>query len=281
MNYLDNYKPIQNKDWQLHWLDEQPLLFSKSHDDLHLLNSVAGFIWTCCDGKTEISAIRQALQEMFGHNQSEIDTDLFKILETWQKQELIYFNQEPDFIFIGGQKCGSTSMYKFFPKVKLIVLLRNPVDRLVSHYNMNLKISLDSLSLCETLDYEIDRTQADWEKIIVKDTNYSYNDYGNFSYLARGIYIEQLKRWMTFFPKEQFIILSSEDFFRKPATILNQVFGFLGLSHYQLNEYKQYHKSTYSSISQSTLRTLAEFYKPYNQQLEEFLGMSFNWNSAE
>ena len=65
LHYLDNYKPKPNKDLQLHWLNEQPMLFSKSHDSVHLLNPVAGFIWTCCDGKADIKAIRKALQEVF------------------------------------------------------------------------------------------------------------------------------------------------------------------------------------------------------------------------
>jgi len=85
----DNYKPIPNNDWQLHWLDDQPLLFSKSHEGLHLLNPVAGFIWTCCDGKTDVKAIRKALQEVFVDNQDEVAEDLLNVLELWQEQGLI------------------------------------------------------------------------------------------------------------------------------------------------------------------------------------------------
>jgi len=90
MNVLDNYKPKPNKDWQLHWLDDQPMLYSKSHDRLHLLNPVAGFIWTCCDGKTDVKAIRDALQEVFVDNK--IDEDLTDILILWREQGLIDFN---------------------------------------------------------------------------------------------------------------------------------------------------------------------------------------------
>ncbi len=250
--------------------------------------------------------------------------------------------QGPDFIFIGGQKCGSTSMYnyliehpkilpatkkqvhffdryfdkgidwylaqfpairqdditgeatpsylfhplvpqlvsKFLPEVKLIVVLRNPVDRLISHYNMLLRKNTESLSLEAALACEIERTQFDWNKIIMGET-YDYKTYNRYSYLSRGIYVEQLKRWMTLVAKEQFIILTSEEFFRSPATILNQVFEFLGLSHYQLDEYIPYGKAVYPAISQSIRHTLAEFYRPYNQQLEEYLGMSFHWDSVE
>jgi len=85
----DNYKPIPNNDWQLHWLDDQPMLFSKYNDNLHLLNPVAGFIWTCCDGKTDVKTIRKTLQEVFVDNQDEVAKYLSNTLELWQKSGLI------------------------------------------------------------------------------------------------------------------------------------------------------------------------------------------------
>jgi len=91
LHSLDNYKPKQNNDWQLHWLNDQPMLFSKSHDELHLLNPVAGFIWTCCDGKTNVRAIKKSLQEVFVKNQDDVAEDLPNILELWREQELIDF----------------------------------------------------------------------------------------------------------------------------------------------------------------------------------------------
>ncbi len=92
MNTLDDYIPKANKDWQLHWLDEQqPMLFSKLDDSLHLLNPVAGFIWTYSDGKTKVKAIRNALQKVFVENQDKVAKDLLDILTLWQKQELIDF----------------------------------------------------------------------------------------------------------------------------------------------------------------------------------------------
>jgi len=86
---LDNYKPKRNKNWQLHWLDDQPMLFSKFHEGLHLLNPVAGFIWTCCDGKTDVRVIRDALQEVFVENKEEVAKDLSKILKLLQENGLL------------------------------------------------------------------------------------------------------------------------------------------------------------------------------------------------
>ncbi len=114
LHALDNYKPKPNNDWQLHWLDDQPMLFSKSHDGVHLLNPVAGFIWTCCDGKTDVKTIRKALQEIFVENQDEVAKDLPNRLELWQKQGLIdfvlpdKFNYENTILLAGSGRSGTT-----------------------------------------------------------------------------------------------------------------------------------------------------------------------------
>jgi len=65
------------------------MLFSKSQEDLHLLNPIAGFIWTCCDGEIDVKAIRKALQKVFAENQEYLAKDLSKILKLWQENELL------------------------------------------------------------------------------------------------------------------------------------------------------------------------------------------------
>ena len=114
LHALDNYKPKPNEDWQLHWLDDQPMLFSKSHDGLHLLNPVAGFIWTYCDGETDVKAIRKALQDVFVDNQDEVVNDLPNILTFWQKHGLmdVYqtdnFNYDNTVLLAGSARSGTT-----------------------------------------------------------------------------------------------------------------------------------------------------------------------------
>ena len=62
---FDSYKAKPNQDWQLHSSDERDKLVSQSHEESYLLNPMAVFIWTFCDGKTEVRAIRAALEEVF------------------------------------------------------------------------------------------------------------------------------------------------------------------------------------------------------------------------
>jgi hypothetical protein len=98
-----------------------------------------------------------------------------------------------------------------------------------------------------------------------------------FSYLARGLYVDQLKRWFTFFPKEQFLILQSEEFFKDPEVYFAKTLQFLGLSEYKLISYKKFNASQQDSMPPNTREYLINYFMPYNKSLYEFLGLDFGW----
>ena len=164
------------------------------------------------------------------------------------------------------------------PNAKFIIMLRNPIDRAYSHYNMRYKSKKEDLSFEKAIESEKDRTQNEYKKML-KDENYYSKDYFHHSYLERGIYIEKLKRWMEVFPKEQFMIIQSEDFFKDPNKIYNQVLGFLDMPKWKLKEYKKIGAGSYtqSEIKPETRDKLIEYFKPFNEQLFDFLKTKFDW----
>ena len=87
---------------------------------------------------------------------------------------------------------------KTLPNVKLIVLLRNPVDRAYSHYYHQVKMKTESLSFRQAIEEENKRLQPELIKML-ENENYHSLPYQYYSYLARGRYIEQLQNWMNFF----------------------------------------------------------------------------------
>ena len=165
-------------------------------------------------------------------------------------------------------------LYDLYPQVKLIVLLRNPVERAISHYYWEVKIGCESLSLAEAIASESTRLAGETEKIVQEGTYYSFN-HQHYSYLARGIYVEQLQNWMKVFPREQFLILKSEDFFDRPAATMEKVEKFLELPSHKLDEYIPYNQNNYPPVSDAIYRELTEYFQPYNQRLSEELGIDF------
>lgn len=165
---------------------------------------------------------------------------------------------------------------KFLPNIKIIVLLRNPVDRAYSHYNMIIEQGREKLSFEDAIKSEEKRLGKEEEKI-VKIRNYFSWNHMAYSYLSRGIYIKQLKNWMSFFPKEKFLILNSENFAQNPKTIVNEILKFLELPSYELSSYQKQNVGNYSEMNPSTRKQLKEFFKPYNEELYKFLGINYNW----
>jgi len=168
------------------------------------------------------------------------------------------------------------------PDAKFIILLRNPIERAYSHYIMNVRQGIEPLSFEEAIDQQTKRTKDEFKKM-EKAENYYSKPYFRFSYLERGIYISKLERWLKYFPKEQFCIIKSEDMFKDPNTIFNQILKFLELSPLKLNIYKQYRKGDYSKIKMTddTKKHLYEFYKPYNQRLYKLLEKDLEWEKNE
>ena len=155
-----------------------------------------------------------------------------------------------------------------FPKMKLIVLLRNPVNRAISHYYHWQRENWASDSLQDAIKQDIQQLESH-EK-----------DYWNqpHSYVGRGVYIKFLKKWMSLFPPEQFLIIKSEDFYENPAKTLSQVYRFLEIPNRKLEDFKPYNSGSYSSVDPDILTTLQDYFKPYNEELEEFLGRKLNWH---
>jgi hypothetical protein len=160
------------------------------------------------------------------------------------------------------------------PGVKIVVLLRNPIDRAYSQYHHAVRRGHETLSFEDALARE--RTMMDSEDwgLEALENNVSFT-HKRKSYLSRGIYVEQLKRWMEWFPRERFLILKSEDFFSNPAQTLSEVLDFLELPDGGPTLFPRYNKGKYEGMSQATRSDLYSFFLPYNRQLSEFLGIEF------
>jgi hypothetical protein len=103
------------------------------------------------------------------------------------------------------------------PEARFIVLLRDPVERAISHYRHAVEDGREQLPLEAALDAEPSRMAAGpvprWA----------------FSYVSRGLYAEQLERWFAAFPRHRFLIRFSEDLFSSPADAVGSALEFLGL----------------------------------------------------
>jgi hypothetical protein len=166
---------------------------------------------------------------------------------------------------------------KILPEAKLIVLLRNPVDRAYSHYNHMVRVKRETLSFEEAIEREPERLDGEVEKIIA-DPNYSTFTHVHYSYLARGRYAEQIQTLLQLFPKENILILQSEDLYAEPVKVMEMAFSFLSLP-FKMGKYEVFKQGTYKGdMEPATRQKLIDYFRPYNQQLYTLLSMKFDWD---
>ncbi|USR90714.1 sulfotransferase domain-containing protein [Phormidium yuhuli AB48] len=163
-----------------------------------------------------------------------------------------------------------------FPHIKLIALLRNPVERAISHYHHAIKEGLETLPLEDAIAQEPIRLAGEAQKL-QDDPNYHSYAYQHHSYLIRGEYLNQLQRWWAHFPKQQLLILHSDDLYQQPQATLNRMLTFLNLPELPLTQFPTLNSGNYSHVSESIQQQLRERFRPHNQRLFAALNQNWGW----
>ena len=117
---------------------------------------------------------------------------------------------------------GPERVAKHLPDVRLIFLLRNPVDRAYANYRFTALAGYEDLSFEEALEAEPKRCeQASGDPF--------WSEIQPHAYAGRGYYAQQLERWRAHFPAEQMLVMRSDELLRDQAGGLRKVYRFLGV----------------------------------------------------
>lgn len=245
-----------------------------------------------------------------------IDVLTKKREKRWQERAL------PDFIIIGGMKCGTSSLYTYLgqhpyifksnykelryfshdeyyskgekwyrshfpikkkmpdnsltfeasvdylssseaperlknllPNIKLIVLLRNPTERAISHYFHSIKKGWKQGKILNAMKVE---------ETILKQ---------------KGLYKEQLERYYKLFPSDNILVLSSEKFFENPVETLKEVYLFLGVDpNIEISDLSPKQVGfNREPVDAAVYDYLNDYYKTSNQELFDYIGKDFEW----
>jgi hypothetical protein len=162
------------------------------------------------------------------------------------------------------------------PSVKLIAVLRDPVERAFSHYRHNVSMRRESRSFADALKAELAEYPEERRKLEAEESYYSTMDHA-FCYLHRGIYADHVARWQRFVPAERLLVLKSEDLFARPSETMAQTWEFLGLPHWERREYPQVFAGASATLDRDTRHFLQSFYAPHNRRLTEVIGREMGW----
>jgi tetratricopeptide (TPR) repeat protein len=156
---------------------------------------------------------------------------------------------------------------QLFPETKLIVMLRNPLDRTISEYYHAVNHGLENRSFIEIIEFEKELLATQPRSKVMQ----------NFGYLLNSIYVEKVAKWMTNFPTENILIIESESFFKEAKVIMAKTWDFLDLPHIAYEQDIHHNIGSYPPVTPEIKQKLQEFFIPYNQELEQYLDRKFNW----
>ena len=173
------------------------------------------------------------------------------------------------------------------PNAKLIAIVKEPVERSMSHYVHRTAKGIESKR------YNFDTMIAsimDYNKPITLKSSVLFR---------QSKYIDRLKPWIEKYGLGNIHVIDGDNFVRNPAAELQTVEKFLGLKHYITEDHFVYNpvKKFYClkqdgneacmtsnkgrphpEMSNATRTRLQEYYKPYNEQLFMTIGRKFSWN---
>jgi hypothetical protein len=189
-----------------------------------------------------------------------------------------------------GSVLGEASPYYMFhpaaaararsvvPDAKVIAVLRNPVSRAYSNYWDRVAAGTETLpTFEEALAAEAERLAGVDHDRLANDPAYYSLAHDQFTYLARGRYLEHLQTWLDTYPSEQVLVLRAEDMYSDPVGVFKTVQGFLGLRVWPHVNTKTYNERSKPPLDARTRDRLAEYYRPYNEALYERLGRDMGW----
>lgn len=165
-------------------------------------------------------------------------------------------------------------IFEHFPDVKLIVVLRNPIERTISHYYHSVVHDGEVRSLEEVVDSEIEMISDLLDPSELMKDKHTVQP----KYVVWSLYYYFLKNWTNIFPEKNFLILNSNDFYSRTSEEMTNVFEFLELPKYENSKYYRFTQGNYADKDNNIKNKLSNFFKVHNEKLEDYLGKKMYWD---
>ena len=192
-----------------------------------------------------------------------------------------YFAQAESFRAIGEKSTDylenphvAQRIKRCLPDVRLIFVLRNPIERAFSNYLWSCKNGIETLPFEEALEREKERELA-------YEPKYRYAR--PFSYISRGMYARLLMPYLELFDRSQIKILLLDDIVSVPKSVAWEVFDFLGVpvvrTTFDLTQRVNPARRPGDRMSPYTYEFLRGVYYYPNQELSKLVGRDLShWN---
>jgi hypothetical protein len=172
--------------------------------------------------------------------------------------------------------CAAERMARHLPEVRILAMLRDPVERAYSAWKHELARDFETESFEGALALE-DARLAGQEERMLADPGYQSFSHRHHAYVRRGQYAEQLDRLRQFFPAEQIHVIESEAFFERPEATYGGVLDFLRLPAVMPDRFDRWNGRPSAPMSDETRSRLREHFRSHDQALAALLEREPAW----
>jgi hypothetical protein len=170
------------------------------------------------------------------------------------------------------------------PAVKLVVLVRDPVERAYSQHAHEVARGFEpETDFAAALAKEPERLDGVTERMLADPEHYSFS-HQHHAYRARGEYVRYLRRMVEHAGRERVHVVDSHEFFRDPVPTYDAVLEFLGLPRppdvdAAYPAFEQHNARPRAALDDQLRAELTSHFAPYDEQLAEWLGRTPSWLS--
>jgi len=230
------------------------------------------------------SAVRKETNSLINHPGSRIyarmNYDYYLVKQFYEKllhKKYVSIEASPEYL---SRIKDVKQVVSAFPYLKIVILLRDPVVRACSDYQMmyaagKVKETFKNI-VDSSIRWLIDPTM---QQLVLSS---SYEEHSPLRYVSRGIYINSILKWLDAFNANNILIINSESLFLNSEDMLSNILKFIGLDYVPAMRFVPKRKGVYTQYFDSeTVSKLYQFFRPYNLRLYEYIGDSYDWESNE
>jgi hypothetical protein len=162
------------------------------------------------------------------------------------------------------------------PGVKIVVLLRDPVERAYSAHRHELRRGFETLAFDEAIRAEAQRIEGEEERLVREPYSRSF-EHQHHAYLARSRYFDQVERLLGIFGHDRVRVMDAEALFADPGQELGDLCRWLGLEPPRSVPMTQWNAEPREPLSTEQHRLLADYFRPHDEKLEWLLGRPLSW----
>lgn len=185
----------------------------------------------------------------------------------------VAFESSPYYMFhpLAGRRIA-----RDLPGVRLVVLLRDPVERAYSAHAHEIARGYETEDFPRALELEERRLDGQDGRLLEEPDYYSHS-HQHHAYLARGRYSEQLDRLERLFGREHICVVDSDRFFNRPEQEYGKVLDFLGLPVMGDPKFERHNARSRAPMAEPLRARLDDYFRPFDEQLTRWLGATPSW----